>query len=332
MRSFIWSILFVAVASPSLSWGTSRDDCKAAADQTEEWLTSPRWRDGSSYADVARRTDPDKDRIPQFERAVTHPLWDYAWVPNLQERARRRDIHQRIWNFVQAAKRPGADKEELARQVVPYVRDAEMVDTATLALGEIGHPSSAEVLIAEIQKDIDVVGTDEHYQEFVHKYAAWVPMALGSLDYSREPRLYLRVEETLFKLREAQTKVRFSIGLTLYDGLTALKSSRFRDLLRAELRDQKNIWQTARAISTLNEWQFIEPLYQAATNARDERDFMALVRTLAQMRGFYGQRGIDAYAIFAGLAKSLAEKRFLLNGDVAIALAHIKPTDCGSWK
>lgn len=302
-----------------------KEHCEAAVATLKPAVTRPMYN-RSTYEEMAVRT-PLGDNLPLYSRSALPKPWDYAWVPDLTERARRKKIHEEIWKRSQEAR---ASIQPIAnvRAITEYLEDKEMSDTATQALGYIGHPSAAEPLMALIRKDIEVVGTDEHYQEYVHHNEFWAPQALGSLDYSRSAALYRKAEATLFELLEAQSKVKFGISGTLDDGFILLKSTRVLNRIRAGLESGNgNMWTIARQVATIKDFWFLMPVYQAAIKTRDERDFAALIKAMAAIRGAFAHRGINQSMVFADLVNHAATLN-IVNGDVLIGLVHLRPTKC----
>lgn len=301
-----------------------KEECEAARATFDPIVSRPAWRDGTSYRDVAKRSAPGGN-IPLLEKSKLSEVWDYKWVKDEDERDRRRRIHQDIWDRTREAKRNRNIAGNIA-EIVKYLDDAEMSGTATQALGEIGHPSAAEPLMALIQNDIDVVGTDDHYQEFVHKTAFWAPQALGSLDYSRAPNLYKKAEAKLFELQDAQTKVRFSITTMLDDGLVDLRSSRFVNQLKVRVI-RGNVWQACRAIATIkDDYTFLMPLYTAAMVSDNERDFSAILKAMSILKSAFPHRGINQSLVWTDLVNK--HQSFIQNGDVLISLVQLQPEKC----
>lgn len=298
------------------------EECNAAKALLRPLVTRVMYN-GKTYEEMAKNS-PVCD-LPLFEKSKLHKPWDYGWVKDPMEQVRRAQIHRIIWDRSREALR-NANVVRNVRTIIAYLSDPEMSGTATQALGEIGHPSAAEALMALVQKDIDVVGTDEHYQEFVHKNEFWAPQALGSLDYSRDATLYKKVEAKLFELMEAQRKVRFSITPTLDDGLTFLRSTSYRNLLKANL-ERGGVWQTARAIATIgDDYSFLVPVYVTATRADDERDFSALVKVIGKLKPAFAHRGVSQSMVFTDLV--VASRTLIQNGDTLIGLIHLRPEKC----
>ncbi len=298
--------------------------CEEAKALLAPLVTRPMYN-GKTYEEMA--VHPAVSELPLFERAKMPAPYDYKWVADLEERARRLKLHEFIWTASRSAMKH-QDRLRNVQSILPYLSDPEMAGVATQALGEIGDTAAADALMALIQKDIDVVGTDAHYQEKVHKSQMWAPLSLGSLDYSTDPMAYLRAEAKLLELRSIQPKLKYGGATLLHDGLTFLRPSSYLAILKSNLLNGHDTWQTARAVATIgNDYSFLLPAYVAAVNAMDERSFSAALKMIEYLRPGFPAKGLSQSLYFTDFVNA-ARKHSIVNGDTLIALIHLRPTKC----
>jgi hypothetical protein len=315
-------------------------DCTLAVESLKQLTTVPMYND-RTYEQMAA-SEPLGGNIPLYEKSkmpkpwdgIETPdlqsrrskgeVWDYLWVTDLQERARRREIHDRIWKL---------SREAIAKQnvvsniaaIAEYLNDSAMSDLATQALGEIGDPSAAQYLIPWVQKDIDAMSLDERYQS-QHHLASWAPQALGSLDYTREPALYKKVESLFLAFSEVQKIAKYDVTTFLGIGLGLIGSTEIHNrIMRHETIPGLD---PVRAIATWKDRAFIPWLYEAALTDEKEAEFGRNTKALGLFLTDIFSYGYNRSEMFANITKHILESHYRVNGDVLIALIKLRPEKC----